>query len=110
VIVVSTRVNLGCPDYTIEVFGLPCPPPAIGIGVSSSPQVSLAGSPTETTSRAGRKIGISWSTASPGWTAQQAGQVGGTFTDMSQAPVLMDGRYTVTNIPPTTNQFYRLKK
>jgi hypothetical protein len=78
--------------------------------VGSGLQVSLLESPGETARRGSPKIGINWSTASPGWTAQQAGQVDGTFTDISQSPVLMDGRYTVTNIPITTNQFYRLRK
>src|SRR5439155_16616615 len=58
VIVVSTRVNLGCPDYTIEVFGLPCPPPGVGIGVGSWPQVSLAPSAPQTRSRAGREMRV----------------------------------------------------
>src|SRR5439155_2854930 len=65
VIVVSTRVNLVCPDLLHKLFGLPSPLPGIALFVSSSSQVSLAASPPGPTTRHGRTIGITWSRAPP---------------------------------------------
>ncbi len=105
VLVVSTRSNQGCVDYTAQLFGLPCPPPTIAINAVAGAAAAAGQAQSLDT-----HIEINWTTASPGWTAQQAGRVGGTFSDVSSPPILMNGRYTLGNIPLTTNQFYRLKK
>ena len=58
VILVSTRdTNVVCDRYTLELFGLPCPPPALHIAKDTVPN----------------KVLLQWSTASPGFTLQAGG-------------------------------------
>ena len=95
VLVVAARItNLVCNSYSLEVFGLPCPQPALGITNEAAPNT----------------VRVNWSTAYPGWTAQQSGAMSGTFTNVTQPPAIVGGRYSITNIGAVTNQFYRLKK
>jgi autotransporter-associated beta strand protein len=110
VLVVSTRGNQACVDYTATLFGLPCPPPSIGIGISGGVQIPQFAGQGETSRRGSPKIGISWTTASPGWIAEQASRVDATFTEIPELPAIIDGRYVLTNIPATDTQFYRLKQ
>lgn len=93
VIVVSARVaDLVCDSYAVELFGLPCPPPVLAIAPESDPT----------------QVRVHWSTAYPGWTAQQAGAPTGGFNPVPQTPAIVNGRYALTNLAKTTNQFYRL--
>jgi hypothetical protein len=92
-VVMQQATNLVCEDYTIELFGLPCPLPTL---VVESDSVS-------------NRLRVDWSTAYPGWIAQSASQLNGTFSNAPQAPAIVNGRYAITNIAATTNQFYRLK-
>jgi hypothetical protein len=85
--------NLVCDNYTLELFGLPCPLPTL---VVEPDAVS-------------NRLRVDWSTAYPGWVAQSTSQLNGIFTNAPQAPAIVNGRYAITNIAPTTNQFYRLK-
>ncbi len=102
VVVISLRNPAGtCPNYRLEVFGLPCPPPTLSID-----------RPT-TTENPGQVV-VQWSTAYPGWTLQSAaGLPIGTLADFeptSASPFVTGGRYTVTNQPSQPRQFYRLKR
>lgn len=93
VIVVSARVaDLVCDTHVVELFGLPCPPPVLAIAPESNPN----------------QVRVHWSTAYPGWTAQQAGTPTGAFSPVPQTPAIVNGRDALTNLAKTTNQFYRL--
>jgi len=56
------------------------------------------------------RVRVHWSTGYPGWNAQQAGHVSGTFGNMPQAPSVVGGRYAVTNLNAQGSQFFRLEK
>jgi len=108
------RTNLACGAYTLELFGLSCPPPEIAINDFGS---SGQGGGTTASGFAPTRVGqpaspvqISWSTAYPEWTMQQASEVTGFFSDWSQPPAIVDGRYAVTNVPSTNHLFFRLRK
>jgi len=98
-IVVSARAtNVVCPDYTLELFGLPCPPPTLSIAKDTTPG----------------KVLLQWSTAYPEFSLQKtnalAGQSPGAFTDIDPARTIVSGRYTVTNSLTAPKQFFRLSK
>ena len=86
--------NLACANYSLQLFGLPCPPPTLAITNDIAPQ----------------KLKVQWSTAYPGFIAQQTGNLGGTFSNIAQPPAILNSRYAVTNLAAVSNEFYRLKK
>jgi hypothetical protein len=90
--VVARTTNTICGTHTLEVFGLPCPPPELAISSEAAPN----------------KVRVHWSTANPGFTAQQASVVTGTFSNITQPPAIVNGRYALTNITANSNGFYRL--
>jgi len=93
VILVTQRAeNVGCDNYTLELFGLSCPPPVLTIAREAAPQ----------------RVRVDWSTAYPGWAAQSAINVNGTYTNVPLPPVILNGRYALTNLPATNNAFFRL--
>ena len=95
VIVAAVRTtNIVCDAYTLEVFGLPCPPPRLQIANDAAPG----------------KIRVNWSTAYPGWNLQRTGQLPGTFSNSPVTPAIAGSRYVQTNATAGTNQFYRLMK
>ena len=94
VVVMARATNLVCNEYALELFGLPCPAPTLAIVSETTPE----------------KVQLNWSTAFPGFNAQQSGTLGGSFDNMQQVPAILGGRYTLTNIPAISNGFYRLKK
>jgi autotransporter-associated beta strand protein len=94
VIVVDARTtNLVCDSYAVELFGLLCPAPTLAIERAPIPGT----------------VSLDWSSAYPGWTAQQEGRLGTSFVDIAQAPTIVAGRYSITNIRTITNEFYRLR-
>ncbi len=94
-VVMAQATNLVCNNYTLQLFGLPCPPPVMAITNDTVPAA----------------VRVHWSTAYPGFTAQQSGKLsGGTFTNVIQSPVILNGRYSLPNLHTATNQFFRLKK
>lgn len=110
VVVVVARTTLVCSNYTVELFGLPCAPPTLAVTPVAGVQ-AFGGSgalPAEVGSPA--TFQIDWSTAYPDFTLQQADQVTGPFSDLPQLPAVINGRYAETNMSPTMNQFYRLRK
>jgi len=94
VVVMARATNLVCNSYTLELCGLPCPAPVLAIARETDPG----------------KVRLNWSTAFPGFAAEQVGSLGRPFSDLSQTPVILGGRYALTNIPAVSNAFYRLKK
>jgi autotransporter-associated beta strand protein len=97
VLVVSTRVEeIGCDSYWIELFGLPCPPPRLHITDDTAPGNAR----------------LHWSTAYPGWTLQSVNSLrspgSNAFSDVLTPPVVVEGRYTVTNTTASPRQFFRL--
>jgi fibronectin-binding autotransporter adhesin len=93
-VVAAKTTGDSCESYALEIFGLPCPPPVLAIAPESDPN----------------QVRVHWSTAYPGWTAQQAGTPTGSFSAVPQLPAIVNGRYALTNLTTTTNQFYRLTK
>lgn len=93
-VVTSWTPGIGCDDYSLELFGLPCPPPVLAISHEAEPQ----------------KVRVHWSTAYPEFHAQQVSTLPGSFSDIQQPPAIVGGRYALTNITANSNQFYRLVK
>ena len=94
-VVMAQATNLVCDNYTLQLFGFPCPPPTLALTNDAAPAA----------------MRVQWSSAYPGFTAQQSSKLtGGTFTNITRSPVILNGRYSLTNLPATTSQFYRLKK
>jgi hypothetical protein len=94
-VVIEQATNLICGNYTLSLYGLSCSPPTLTITNDTAPAT----------------VRVNWSTAYPGFIAQQSGQPADeTFTNVTQAPVILNSRYSITNIHTTANQFYRLKK
>ncbi|HMJ90572.1 MAG TPA: hypothetical protein VK530_12205, partial [Candidatus Acidoferrum sp.] len=94
VVVTARLTNMDCETYTLELFGLPCPPPRLQIAKDIAPN----------------KVRVDWSTAYPGWTLQRADKVLGAFTNSALTPVIFGGRYVQTNLSAVNNEFFRLTK
>jgi len=98
-ILVSARAtNVLCPNYALELFGLPCPPPLLHITEGPSPNKML----------------LHWGTAFPGFRLQVTNALGspgpGAFSNLAGPPVIVAGQYTVTNGMDGPQRFYRLTK
>ena len=99
VILVSARAtNILCDTYTVEVLGAPCPPPTLSIVQDSAPNN-------------GR---LEWSSAYPDFHLQSVNSLDGaqpySFTNVQAIPVLVAGKFNVTNGTAAPRQFFRLKK
>jgi autotransporter-associated beta strand protein len=97
IVLVSARAtNAVCDTYSMELFGLPCPPPSLRIAKGASASEVL----------------LQWSSAYPDYRLQatNACHSPGPFGDVTIPPVLVDGLYTVTNSAPGPRTFYRLAK
>ena len=87
--------DIGCDAYTLELFGLNCPPPRLDIEREAQPD----------------KVRVHWSTAYPGWQLQSVSNLSiapPLFQPVLIPPVMAGGRCNVTNDSSGTNQFYRL--
>jgi len=93
-VVMALTTNLSCNNYSLELFGLPCPPPTLAIAKEESTPSSVR---------------LLWSTAYPGFVAQQSGQPGSPFSDLNQTPAILNSHYALTNLLANTNQFFRLR-
>jgi hypothetical protein len=98
-ILVSARTtNVVGTTYTLELFGLACPPPTLHISKDIAPD----------------KVLLQWSTAGPGFQLQSANSLNGVtplpFQNVSNAPSIMSGRYTVTNDIGGSQRVYRLMR
>jgi autotransporter-associated beta strand protein len=96
-VVVMQRSDVpACPGYTLEIFGLPCPPPSLQVTRSSAPGQVL----------------LQWNTAYPTWRLQSATSLNGPlpipFQDVPGSATIIDGRYTMTNTASGLQKVYRL--
>lgn len=99
VLVVTARdTNLLCDTYTLELFGLPCPPPTLHIAKDSAPD----------------KVRLQWSSAYPDFHLQEANSLESSglssFINIAAPPALVGGKFAVTNAVSTPRQFFRLAK
>lgn len=94
--------NQGCGDYTLDLYGLPCPPPVLDIAR------------TDTANR----VRLSWSTAYPGYVLRGRNNFNNIppqiFTDgdfgFTDPINIINGRYVLTNTVPGSLRFYELVK
>jgi autotransporter-associated beta strand protein len=99
VIVVTARArDAGCDEsYALELFGLPCPRPTLHIAKDAAPD----------------KVLLQWSTAHPGFQLQTTNALSASspngFTSVAAIPVVMAGKYTVSNSVNSARQFFRLQ-
>jgi autotransporter-associated beta strand protein len=99
-VVVNERIHLqGCDSYSLELFGLPCPEarPTLHIANDAGPD----------------RVRLHWSTAYPGFQLQGTPGLGAltVFTNVTAAPIVVGGHYSVTNMTGSTNKgFFRLRK
>jgi hypothetical protein len=98
ILVTQRAIGFGCDNYTLELFGLPCPPPALNLAAGA-----VAG-----------KVVAHWSSAYPDFHLQSVNSLDGPvpppFSDVMSAPVLLNGKYSVTNGATAPRQFFRLAK
>ncbi len=98
VVVTAYDTNVTCADYTLEVFGLPCPPPALRIARDVRPNQVL----------------LQWSSAYPDFRLQSVNALEGAapfpFSGVGPAPTLTGGKFAVTNDSTAPRRFYRLTK
>jgi len=98
VLVVTERTNIDCSSYTLELFGLPCPPPTLNLTASAT----------------ARNVVAQWSSAYPDVQLQSVNSLDGpgpyNFINVATTPVLIDGKYTQSNAVAAPRQFFRLAK
>ena len=98
VLVSARATNVVCPDYTLELFGLPCPSPTLRIARDAVPD----------------KVLLQWSTAYPQFSLQAASgltnQGSGGFEFNATLPSVVGGRYSVTNSATGQGRYFRLAK
>ena len=58
----------------------------------------------------GSSVVLSWTNTAPGYTLQTAPNLTSVWTNAAPAPVIVSGRYTVTNVVSGPARFYRLIK
>jgi autotransporter-associated beta strand protein len=97
VVVTARDTNLVCDTYTLELFGLPCPPPMLHIARDTTPG----------------KVLLQWSSAYPAYRLQSTGAlpVSGpaAFSNVTVSPVLVSGKFAVSNSVAAPRQFFRLE-
>jgi len=89
--------NVLCDTYTVEVLGAPCPPPTLSIVMDSAPN----------------KARLEWSSAYPDFHLQSVDSLDGqpyNFINVPTAPVLLNGKFGVTNGTTAPRQYFRLIK
>jgi hypothetical protein len=85
----------GTQPYTLQLSGLPCPPPTLFIDpLIPAPAVRLH-----------------WSTSAGGYKLEGTPDLSpATWTGVTNEPIVTGSEYQVTNSAPPVNQFYRLTK
>jgi hypothetical protein len=99
IIVVTARTTEPvCDTYTLELFGLPCPPPRLDIARDAAPD----------------KVLLHWSSAYPDFQLQSANALNSpgpsSFVNVTSPPVLVGGKFAVTNALSAPRRFFRLTK
>lgn len=99
-IVVSSAVTTTtCPlSYSVQLHGLPCPPPTLHISKTANPD----------------EVRLHWSTAYPDFDLQRAPNLNGAapypFVNVPFTPSVVGGDYSVTNSTTGNDAYYRLRK
>ena len=93
-----TGPNQGCGNYTLDLYGLPCPPPSLHIARDAGPD----------------KVRLFWSTAYPDFQLQRSSSLNGTppfpFANVPAVPFVIGGDYNVTNSATANDDYFRLRK
>jgi hypothetical protein len=95
-IVIVNGVNPGSSgSYTLDVHGSDCPP---DLKITQVPA---------------NKVVLDWTTAAPGFSLETTNDLapgGAVWPPVPIVPLVVNGRFTVTNNITTSNQFFRLRK
>jgi hypothetical protein len=87
-----------CDNYTLELFGLPCPPPRLDIAKDTMPD----------------KVLMQWSSAYPDYRLQSANTLNApsptAFSNVTATPTLLGGKFIHTNSTAARREFFRLAK
>jgi hypothetical protein len=98
ILVTQRAIGVGCDNYTLELFGLPCPPPTLHIAKDAVPD----------------KVRLEWSSAYPDFHLQAVNSLDGpaphAFNNVPNPPVLVGGKFAVTNTVSAPRQFFRLSE
>jgi len=97
VIVNETGSGLGCTNYTLNVTGFECPT-----------ALAIARDLTRSNS-----VVLTWSTANPGYDRISTNALKNppnAFSVVTPPPVVVNGKFTVTNNPAGATRFYELRK
>lgn len=88
----------GCGDYTLDLYGLPCPPPVL--------HIARTGNPAEAR--------LYWSTAYPDFRLQDRTSLNGipplNFFDVPGSPVVSNGNFNVIRPATDDDRYFRLRK
>ena len=89
----------GCGNYTLQLYGLPCPPPTLHISHVETPP---------------NRVRLFWSTGYPDYQLQRSASLMGAppfpFVNVPTAPTVIGGDYNVTNSATANDDFFRLRK
>jgi hypothetical protein len=96
VIVNETDPGLGCTNYTLRVTGFECPQ-----------RIEIAADPSSV-----NRVLVKWSTSGVGYNLLSSPTVTppGSYLPAGPPPVVIDGKYTVTNTTSGNSRFYELRK
>ena len=88
-----------CPlSYSVQLHGLPCPPPTLHMAKTANPD----------------EVRLFWSTAYPGFDLQRASNPNGAgsdpFVNVAFTPFVVNDNYSVTNTTSGDDAYYRLRK
>jgi subtilisin-like proprotein convertase family protein len=94
-IVVVNEVNAGdgCGTYSLNLFGLPCPPPTLYISRTAVPN----------------QVRVYWPDSAVGYQLQTAVSLTGPWGNVAIPPELADGYFNVTNTASGPQRFFRLR-
>ena len=85
----------GCSGYTLQLSGLPCPPPVLAVNRAA----------------AANSVRVNWPTSAGGYQLEAINSLSKTnWAAVTNEPLVNLGRFNVTNKMNPTNSFYRLKK
>jgi hypothetical protein len=86
--------SVGCTNYTLSLSGLPCPSPSLTLG-------TLPNSKTR----------LSWPDSAGGYLLESSPSIqNGTWTIVTNEPLIDGGSYKVTNDTAGESRYYRLRK
>jgi hypothetical protein len=98
VLVTEVGSMRGCDTYTLDVYGLPCPPPRLNIARGPDPT----------------KVRLSWSSGYPAFHLQRTPSIDRPpplpFSDVLAPPLVIGSDYMVTGVADANDEYFRLKK